>query len=130
LAVERLEAEAPEAGVAAPATLGAATPAATRPPPLTPIPGLAGVVPFELAGGDRAAVWDVSSIPATPPPPGPEGAVVEATLAPPMTAPPAAGGRFTVMLVVVDVSVGFEQAAPRLRTARAAAEIRWRVMRS
>jgi hypothetical protein len=34
------------------------------------------------------------------------------------------------MLVVVDVSVGFEQAAARLRTARAAAEIRWRVMRS
>jgi hypothetical protein len=105
----------PEPFEATPAVAGA-----TAIPPLGPTPGLVGVVPFEFAGGDTAAVCEVSPAPPAPgtevAPPRLEGAVVDPTTAAPAFAPGA-----TLVVVVVVVWAGFEQAAAsRVRMARAA----------
>ncbi|MFI4964816.1 MAG: hypothetical protein ACHP9T_05555 [Caulobacterales bacterium] len=96
----------PAPTVAAPAVAGAPR------PPLTP--GLAGVDPLALAGGETAAVCAMS--PAAPPPapvvaapmaPLPEGAVAGPALAPPTPGRPGV----MVKVVVVVVSPFFEQPA-------------------
>ena len=107
----------PEPVEATPAVAGA-----TAMPPLGPTPGLVGVVPFELAGGDTAAVCEMSPAPPAPgaevAPARLEGAVVDPTTASPTLAPGAA-----LVVVVVVVWAGFEQAAAsRLRVARAAGD--------